>query len=187
MPGYLESILDISESCDYFFALECCQRKVDSCWKGGAFLKMSPLAWERLFAFRATLVGRDFSNAHVKPSARQRGASVTRMEFDATPFAIRIGAVTIMTMISSKQSIVIIHCREEGCIGKYAPRGSRDLPKQNPCWGKSRGPRKAYFPIHPNSRQCIDILFYRKIHALGSVLENTRPRECIGNYTQIAG
>ena len=40
----LESILDISESCDYFFALECCQRKVDSCWKGGAFLKMSPLA-----------------------------------------------------------------------------------------------------------------------------------------------
>ena len=35
MPGYLESILDISESCDYFFALECCQRKVDSCWKGG--------------------------------------------------------------------------------------------------------------------------------------------------------
>ena len=102
----------------------------------------------------------------------------------------------------------LIHCREEGCIGKYAPRGSRDLPKQgfctprpeglpegnlegrgvqNPCWGKSRGPRKAYFPIHPNSRQCIDILFYRKIHALGSVLENTRPRECIGNYTQIAG
>ena len=107
MPGYLESILDISESCDYFFALECCQRKVDSCWKGGAFLKMSPLAWERLFAFRATLVGRDFSNAHVKPSARQRGASVTRMEFDATPFAIRIGAVTIMTMISSKQSIAL--------------------------------------------------------------------------------
>ena len=74
---------------------------------GGAFLKMSPLAWERLFDSRATLVGRDSSNAHVKPSARQRGASVTRMEFDATPFAIRIGAVTIMTMISSKQSIAL--------------------------------------------------------------------------------
>ena len=28
--------------------------------------------------------------------------SVTRMEFDATPVAIRIGAVTIMTMISFK-------------------------------------------------------------------------------------
>ena len=106
MPGYLESILDISESCDYFFALECCQRKVDSCW-GGAFLKMSPLAWGRLFDFRATLVGRDSSNAHVKPSARQKGASVTRMEFDATPVAIRIGAVTIMTMISFKQSIAL--------------------------------------------------------------------------------
>ena len=52
-------------------------------------------------------MGRDFSNAHGKPSARQRGASVTRMEFDATPVAIRIGAVTIMTMISFKQSIAL--------------------------------------------------------------------------------
>ena len=25
---------------------------------------------------------------------------------------------------------VIIHCREKGCIGKYARRGSKDLPKQ---------------------------------------------------------
>ena len=74
---------------------------------GGALLKMSPLAFESLFDFRATLVGRDSSNAHVKPSARQRGASVTRMEFDATPVAIRIGAVTIMTMISFKQSIAL--------------------------------------------------------------------------------
>ena len=56
----------------------------------------------RLFDFRATLVGRDSPNAHIKPSARQRGASVTRMEFDATPVAIRIGVVTIMTMISFK-------------------------------------------------------------------------------------
>ena len=63
---------------------------------------MSPLAFESMFYFRATLVGRDSSNAHVKPSARQRGASVTRMEFDATPVAIRIGVVTIMTMISFK-------------------------------------------------------------------------------------
>ena len=47
-------------------------------------------------------MGRDSSNAHVKPSARQRGASDTRMEFDAIPVAIRIGAVTIMTMISFK-------------------------------------------------------------------------------------
>ena len=29
MSGYF----DISESCDYFFAMECCQRKVDPCWK----------------------------------------------------------------------------------------------------------------------------------------------------------
>ena len=63
---------------------------------------MSPLAFESLFDFSATLVGRDSSNVHVKTSARRRGASVTRMEFDATPFAIRIGVVTIMTMISFK-------------------------------------------------------------------------------------
>ena len=43
----------------------------------------------------------------VKPSARQRGADVTRMEFDATPVAIRIGAVTTMTVISFKQSIAL--------------------------------------------------------------------------------
>ena len=55
-----------------------------------------------MFDSTATLAGSDSSNAHVKPSARQRGASVTRMEFDATPVAIRIGAVTIMTMISFK-------------------------------------------------------------------------------------
>ena len=106
MPGILNQFLIYLNPVIIFFALECFQRKVDSCW-GGAFLKMSPLAWETLFDFRATLVGRDSSNAHIKPSARQRGASVTRMEFDATPFAIRIGAVTIMTMISSKQSIAL--------------------------------------------------------------------------------
>ena len=70
-------------------------------------LKMSPLAFESLFDFRATLVGRYSSNAHGKPNARRRGASVKRMEFNATPVAIRIGAVTIMTMISFKQSIAL--------------------------------------------------------------------------------
>lgn len=66
-------------------------------------------------------MGRDFSNAHVKPSARQRGASVTRMEFDATPFAIRIGAVTIMTMISSKQSIALdMYFHQSSCVLQLA-------------------------------------------------------------------
>ena len=32
---------------------------------------------------------------------------------------------------------------------------------QSPCCGKLRGPRGAYFPIHPTSRQFIDILFSR--------------------------
>ena len=60
-----------------------------------------------MFDSTATLAGRDSSNDHVKPSARQRGAIVTRMEFNATPVAIRIGAVTIMTMISFKQCIAL--------------------------------------------------------------------------------
>ena len=77
-----------------------------------------------------------------------------------------------------------VHCREEGCIGKYTPRGPRDFPRAGilhpeareiargrspraisraegckiPAQGKSRGPRGVYFPIHPDSRQCTDIL-----------------------------
>ena len=77
-----------------------------------------------------------------------------------------------------------VHWREEGCIGKYTPRGPRDFPKAGilhpeareiargrspraisraegckiPAWGKSRGPRGVYFPMHPSSRQCTDIL-----------------------------
>ena len=83
------------------------KEKLTLAGRGGALLKMLPLGFESLFDFRATLVGRDSSNVHVKPSARRRGASVTRMEFNATPVAIRIGAVTIMTMISFKQSIAL--------------------------------------------------------------------------------
>ena len=30
-----------------------------------------------------------------------------------------------------------------------------------PLLGNLKGPRAAYFPIHPNSRQCIDILYSR--------------------------
>ena len=26
-------------------------------------------------------------------------------------------------------NIVYVHCREEGCIGKYIPRGPRDFPR----------------------------------------------------------
>ena len=79
---------------------------------------------------------------------------------------------------------VSVHCREEGCIGKYTPRGPRDFPRAGilhpeareiargrspraisraegckiPTRGKSRGPRWVYFPMHPDSRQCTDIL-----------------------------
>ena len=50
--------------------------------------------------------------------------------------------------------------------GDFAPRGPRDCPRaisraegcKIPAWGKSRGPRWVYFPMHPDSRQCTDIL-----------------------------
>ena len=79
---------------------------------------------------------------------------------------------------------VSVHCREEGCIGKYIPRGPRDFPRAGilhpeareisrgrspreisraegckiPARGKSQGPRGMYFPMHPDSRQCTSIL-----------------------------
>ena len=61
-----------------------------------------------MFDSTATLAGRDSSNDHVKPSARQRGASVTRMEFNEPPVAIRIGAVSIMTMHLNK--VLLLTC-----------------------------------------------------------------------------
>ena len=55
------------------------------------------------------------------------------------------------------------------------------LPRGGMYW-KIRPPRIERFAeagiLHPEAREIA-----RKIHALGSVLENTRPRECIGKYT----
>ena len=47
------------------------------------------------------------------------------------------------------QSIVSVHWREEGCIGKYTPRGPRDFPRAEGCkipaQGNSRGSRGCIF------------------------------------------
>ena len=77
---------------------------------------------------------------------------------------------------AKKSNTESVHCREEGCIGKYTPRGLRDFPRAGilhpetreiargrspraisrvegckiPARGKSRGPRGVYFPIHPD-------------------------------------
>ena len=87
-------------------------------------------------------------------------------------------------LLTCKLIIVSVHCQEEGCIGKYIPRGPRDFPRagilhpeareisrgRSPreisraegckihARGKSRGPRGMYFPMHPDSRQCTSIL-----------------------------
>ena len=62
-------------------------------------------------------------------------------------------------VLSPLTHIVSVHCREEGCIGKYTPRGPRDFPRAGILHPeKSRGPRWMYFPMHPDSRQCTDIL-----------------------------
>ena len=38
------------------------------------------------------------------------------------------------------QQIVSVHCQEEGCIGKYIPRGPRDFPRAG--------------ILHPEAREC---------------------------------
>ena len=72
-------------------------------------------------------------------------------------------------LVQNEQNIgwsvsVILHWREEGCIGNYAPRGPRDLPKYWFCTprperlpegearGQSRGPRGAKSMLRQISR-----------------------------------
>ena len=90
--------------------------------------------------------------------------------------ASSIGAVASVAFSIVEVSIESVHCREEGCIGKYTPRGPRDFPRAGilhpeareiargrspraisrasgckiPAQGNSRGPRGVYFPIHPD-------------------------------------
>ena len=48
---------------------------------------------------------------------------------------------------------VSVHCREEGCIGKYTPRGPRDFPRAgilHPEAREIRGPRAAKSPPEGN-------------------------------------
>ena len=59
------------------------------------------------------------------------------------------------TMKNTFGYIVSVHCREEGCIGKYIGRAEGC---KIPARGKSQGPRGMYFPMHPDSRQCTSIL-----------------------------
>ena len=51
------------------------------------------------------------------------------------------------------------HCWEEGCIRNYMSRGYK-IPIRE----KSLGPRRMYFPIHPFSRQCTDMIPYYLIY-----------------------
>ena len=69
---------------------------------------------------------------------------------------------------------VIIHWREEGCIGKYAPWDNLHPKARDIARGQSRGPRSA------NSR---GESILQLIPTRGNVLPFIFPeRECIGNY-----
>ena len=81
------------------------------------------------------------------------------------------------------QTLVIIHCREEGCFPAISRAEGCKIPAEANL--EVRGRR--IFQFIPTRGSVLTFFVYRKKHALGSVLENTRPRECIGNYTQIAG
>ena len=55
--------------------------------------------------------------------------------------------------LTTRYDIVSVHCREEGCIGKYTPRGPRDFPRagilhpeaREIARGQSRGHPKCHF------------------------------------------
>ena len=74
-----------------------------------------------------------------------------------------------------KWNIVIIYCPEEGCIGKYAPLRIDRFAEARILHPEARGLRCAksllrqisrseghIFPIHLDSSQCIDILFFHR-------------------------
>ena len=111
-------------------------------------------------------------------SPQQAGSSGRKV------YVIEFWPMILVTIIAQIYNTVSVHCREEGCIGKYIPRGPRDFPRAGilhpeareiargrspraisraegckiPARGKSRGPRGMYFPMHPDSRQCTSIL-----------------------------
>ena len=69
---------------------------------------------------------------------------------------------------------VIIHCREEGCIGKSAPPGNLHPEAREIARGQSRGQRCANWR---GGR------FFQIIPTRGSVLPFFFPeRKCLGNY-----
>ena len=73
-----------------------------------------------------------------------------------------VGTSSVQNKLKIIWNNVSVHCREEGCFGKYNPRAPRDFPRAEGCkilaLGKSLGPRGVYFPIHPSSRQCTDTM-----------------------------
>ena len=76
---------------------------------------------------------------------------------------IIIAILIIIIIINLNQTlnlvnIVSVHCREEGCIGKYIPRGLSEFPRTEIAPGHTLGSQGMYFPIHPSSQQCTDTL-----------------------------
>ena len=69
-----------------------------------------------------------------------------------------------------------VHCREEGCIGKYTPQGPRDFPSagilhpeaREIARGQSRGPRGAKSP-HKGNLEGRGGCIFRYIPTRGSV------------------
>ena len=87
------------------------------------------------------------------------------------------------------RGIVSVHCLEEGCIGKYIPRGPRDFPRgaKSPPEGNLEGGGDGF----PNTSRVLvehghSLIITReglmKILPLGIGLVNTASRDRIGQY-----
>ena len=56
-------------------------------------------------------------------SPQQAGSSGRKV------YVIEFWPMILVTIIAQIYNTVSVHCREEGCIGKYIPRGPRDFPR----------------------------------------------------------
>ena len=56
--------------------------------------------------------------------------------------------------------------------GVLHPKGERC---KNPCWGKSRGPREAFFPFFFIEQECIEFIYCQYYPATRGVISNKLP------------
>ena len=67
-----------------------------------------------------------FPQKHVRPTIDSHSGDNARLDPDIHRL---VRESTNIDNHSSRQNIVSVHCRDEGCKGKNIPRGPRDFPR----------------------------------------------------------